>query len=104
MKVPQAMLLARFFNKKVANLSLCRYIRKSLPGKTVKSFIAHVSSPLPPPPSQPDCSERLRNRAINDNAVCIKEGSHAAGVGACEQAIPAMPSPLTPLLLALARP
>jgi hypothetical protein len=104
MKVPQAMVLARFSNKEVANLSWRRIIQQSLPGKTVKGLKAHVLGPLPPPPPQPDCSERLCNCAIDDKAICIKEGSHAAGGGACERAIPATPSPLPPLPIALARP
>jgi hypothetical protein len=104
LKVPQAMLLARFSDKEVADLSLRHFIQQSLPGKTLKGLKAHVSGPFLPPPLQPDCSERLCNRAIDDNTVRIKEGSCAAGVGACERAIPAMPSPLPPLPLALARP
>ncbi len=58
---------------------------------------------LPPPPPQPDCSEQLCNRAIDNAVVCIKEGSCAAGVGTCEHAIAVTPSPLLPLLLALVR-
>ncbi len=104
MKVPQAMLLARFSNKEVANLSLHRFIQQSLPGKTLKGLKAHVLGPLPPPPPQPDRGERLRNHAINDKAVRIKEGSHAAGIGACERVILVTLSPLPPLPLALARP
>jgi hypothetical protein len=104
LKVPQAMLLARFSNEEVANLSLCRFIQQSLSGKMLKGLKAHVSGTLPPPPPQPDRGEWLHNCAINDDAVCIKEGSHATGIGACEQVILATPSPLPPLLLALARP
>ncbi len=104
MKVPQAMLSARFSNKEVANLSLQWFIQQSLPGKTLKGLKAHVSGPLLPPPPQPDCGEQLHNRTINDEAVRIKEGSNAAGIGACERAILATPSPLPPLPLALARP
>jgi hypothetical protein len=104
MKVLQAILLARFSDKEVANLSLRWFIQQSLPGKTLKGLKAHVSGPLPPPPPQPDHGERLCNHAIIDKAICIEEGSHAAGVGACERAIPATPSPLPPLPLALARP
>ncbi len=70
----------------------------------MKGLKAHVSGPLPPLLPQPDCSEWLCNCAIDDAAVLIKEGSHAAGVGACEQVIAVTPSPLPPLLLALARP
>jgi hypothetical protein len=80
------------------------FIQQSLPGKTAKGLKAHVLGPLPPPPPQPDCSERLCNWAINDNTVRIKEGSCATGVGTCEQAIPVTPSPLLPLPLALVRP
>ncbi len=105
LKVPQAMLLARFSDKEVANLSFCWFIQQSLPGKTLKGLKAHVSGPIPPPSPQPDCGELLlRNRAINDKAVRIEEGSYAAGIGACERAILATPSPLPPLPLALARP
>jgi hypothetical protein len=104
MKVPQAMLLARFSNKEVADLSLRWFIQRSFPGKTLKGLKAHVSGPLPPPPPQPDRGERLCNRAINDKAVCNEEGTHAAGIGACEWAILVTPSPLPPLPLALARP
>jgi hypothetical protein len=104
LKVPQAMLLARFSNEEVANLSLRWFIQRSLPGKPLKSLKTHVSGPLLPPLPQPDHGERLCNRAINDKAVRIKEGSHAAGIGACEQAILATPSTLLPLPLALARP
>ncbi len=75
MKVPKAMLLARFSDKEVADLSLHRFIQRSLPGKTLQGLKAHVSGPLPPPPPQPDCNEQLRNRAIDDEAVRIKEGS-----------------------------
>jgi hypothetical protein len=103
MKVPQAMLSARFSNKEVADLSLHWFIQQSLPGKTLKGLKAHVSGPLPPPLLQPDRGEQLCNRAINDEAVHIKEGSHAAGIGACERVILATPSPLPPLPLALAR-
>jgi hypothetical protein len=104
LKVPQAMLLARFSDEEVANLSLWRFIQQSLPGKTLKGLKAHVSGPLLPPPPQPDCGEWLCNRAIDDKAVRIEEGSHAAGIGTCERAILATPSPLLPLPLALARP
>jgi hypothetical protein len=104
MKVPQAMLSARFSNKEVADLSLHRFIQQSLPGKTLKGLKVHVLGPLPPPPPQPDRGERLCNCTIDDEAVRIKEGSHATGIGACEQAILATPSPLPPLPLALARP
>jgi hypothetical protein len=102
--VPQAMSLARFSEEEVANLSLHWFIQQSLPGKILKGLKAHVSGPLPPPPPQPDRGERLRNCAIDDKAVRIKEGSHAAGIAACERAILATPSPLPPLPLALARP
>jgi hypothetical protein len=104
MKVPQAMILARFSNKEVANLSLHWFIQQSLPGKTLKGLKAHVLGPLPPQPLQPDCSEQLCNCAIDDKAIRIKEGSHAAGIGTCERAILVTPSPLPPLPLALARP
>jgi hypothetical protein len=104
LKVPQAMLLARFSNKEVANLSLHHFIWQSLPGKTVKGLKAHVLSPPPPPLLQPDCSERLCNCTIDNAAILIEEGSPATGVGACECAIAVMPSPFLPLSLALARP
>jgi hypothetical protein len=104
LKVPQAMLLARFSDEEVSDLSLRRFIQQSLPGKTLKSLKVHVLGPLPPPPPQPDRGEWLRNRTIDDKAVRIQEGSHAAGIGACEQAILVTPSPLPPLPLALARP
>jgi hypothetical protein len=104
MRAPQAMLLARFSDEEVADLSLRCFIWKSLPGKLVKGLKVHVLGPLLPPPPQPDCGERLCNCAINDNAVHIEEGSCAAGVGACERAFPEMPSPLRPLPLAFVRP
>ncbi len=104
MKVPQAMLLARFFNEEVANLSLRRFIQQSLPGKTLKGLKAHVLGPLPSPPPQPDCGEQLCRRAFDDKAIRIKEGSDAAGISACERAILATLSPLPPLPLALASP
>jgi hypothetical protein len=104
MKVSQAMLLARFSDKEVANLSLRQFIQQSLPGKTLKGLKAHVLGPLLPPPPQPDRGEQLCNCAIDDEVVRIKEGSHAAGIGACERANLATPSPLPPLPLALARP
>jgi hypothetical protein len=104
LKVLQAMLLASFSNEEVANLSLHCFIRQSLPGKTVKGLKAHVLGPLLPPPPQPDSSEWCRNCAIDSAAIHIKEGSRAAGVGACKHAIAVMPFPLPPLPLALARP
>jgi hypothetical protein len=104
LKVPQAMLLARFSNEEVVDLSLHWFIQQSLPGKTLKALKSHVLVPFPSPPPQPDCGERLCNCAIDDKAVHIKEGSHAAGIGACERAILVTPSPLPPLPLALARP
>jgi hypothetical protein len=104
MKVPQAMLLARFSNKEVANLFLHRFIRQSFPGKKVKGLKAHVSGPLPPPPPQADCSEWLCNSVIDDDTIYIKEGSCATGIGTCKRVIVVMPSPLLPLPLALAKP
>jgi hypothetical protein len=104
LKVLQAMLLARLSNEEVADLSLCCFIWHSLPVKTVKGLKAYMSGPLLPPPPQPDRSEWLRNRAIDEAAICIEEGSHAPGIGACERAIAVMSSPLPPLPLALARP
>jgi hypothetical protein len=104
LKVLQAMLLTRFSDKEVANLSLRFFIRRSLPGKTVKGLEAHVLGPLLPPPPQSVCSERFHNCAIDDAAIHIEEGSPFTGVGACDQAIAVTPSPLPPLLLALARP
>jgi hypothetical protein len=103
-KVPQAMLLARFSDKEVADFSLRWFIQQSLPGKTLKGLKAHVLGPLPPPLPQPECGEWLCNCAIDDKAIRIKEGSHASGIGACEWAIPATPSLLPPLPLTLARP
>ncbi len=70
----------------------------------LKGLKVHVSGPLLPPPPQPDRGERLRNCAIDDEAVHIEECSHAAGIGACELAILATLSPLPPLPLALTRP
>jgi hypothetical protein len=104
MKVPQAMLLARFSGEEVANLSLRWFIQQSLPDKTLKGLKVHVLCPLPPPPPQSDHGEWLYNCAIDDKAIRIKEGSHAAGIGACVRAILATLSPLPPLPLALARP
>ncbi len=104
MKVPQAMLSARFYDEEVADLSLRWFIQQSLPGKMLKGLKAHVLGPLPPPPPQPDRGEQLCNCAIDDKAVRIEEGSHAAGIGTCEQVILATLSPLPPLPLALARP
>ncbi len=104
LKVLQVMLLARFSNEEVANLSLRHFIRQSLPGKTVKGLKAHVSGPLLPPLPQPDCSEQLCNCAIDDNSVRIEEDPHDAGIDACEQAIAVASSPLLPLPVALARP
>jgi hypothetical protein len=104
LKVLQAMLLARFSDKEVANLSLRRFIRQSLLGKMVKGLKAHVLGPLPPPPPQPDCSKQLCNCVIDDDTVHIKEGSCDAGIGACERAIAMTPFPLLLLPLALARP
>ncbi len=46
---------------------------------------------------QPDRVEGLCNHAIDDKAVCIEKGSHATGIGSCERAIMATPSPLRPL-------
>jgi hypothetical protein len=104
LKVLQAMLLKRFSDKEVVNLSLRHFIWLSLTGKMVKSSKTHVSGSLLPPLPQPDHSEQLCNCIINDNTVCIEEGSCATGVGACERVIAVMPSPLPALLLALPRP
>jgi hypothetical protein len=104
MKILQAMLLARFLDKKIADLSLRCFIRKSLPGKLVKGLKAHVLGPLRLPSPQPDCTERFCSCAIDDAVVRIEEGSCAAGVGACESAIAVMPSPFPPCQLAFARP
>ncbi len=98
------MLLARFSDEEVVDLSLHCFIWKSLPGKMVKGLNAHVLGPLPPPLLQPDCGEWLCNRAIDDNTVRIKEGSRATGIGTCERAILETPSPLPPLPLAFGRP
>jgi hypothetical protein len=104
LKFPQEMLLARFFDKEVVNLSLHCFIRQSLSGKTVKGLKAQELGPLPPPLPQPDCTHWLCNRAIDDAAARTEEGSCAAGVGACEHVIAVTPSPLPPWPFALARP
>jgi hypothetical protein len=80
------------------------FIQQFLPGKTLKGLKVHVLGPLLLPPPQPDHSEQLCSCTINDEAVRIKEGSHAAGIGACERVILATPSLLPPLPVALARP
>ncbi len=73
LKVPQVMLLARFSDEEVANLSLHRFIQQSLPGKTLKGLKAHVLGPLPPPPPQPDCGERLRNRTMMTKPYALRK-------------------------------
>ena len=42
-KVPQAMKLTKFSEEEVADLTLRRFIRQSLPGKTVKGLKEHVA-------------------------------------------------------------
>jgi hypothetical protein len=53
--VPNAMKLANFSDKDIADLSLRRSLQRSLPGGTIKAMKAHLVGLLPPklPPS--DC-------------------------------------------------
>ena len=89
MKVPAAMKLTNFSVEEVANLSLRRFIQRSLPGKTLEGLKAHALASLPPPPPQPDRAERRLNRAIDDEGAVDEPGSRAC-------ALAVTPSPLLP--------
>jgi hypothetical protein len=105
LKVLQAMVVARFSNEDVTNLSLHCFIWQSLHGKMVKGLKAHVSGPLLPPSPQPDCTKGLCNCAIDDAATLrIEEGSCATGIGSCEHGIAMTLCPLLPWPLPLVTP
>jgi hypothetical protein len=104
LKVPKAMILAKFSDKEDANFSLCCFIQQSLPGKMVKGLKAHVSGPLLPPPPQPDCTKRLCNHDIDDAATLRVEEGSCAGLGSCERLIVMRPSALLPWPLPLEMP
>jgi hypothetical protein len=96
LKVPKAMILAKFSDEEVANFSLCCLIQQSLPGKKVKGLKVHVSGPLPTPPLHPDCTEHLCNHDIDDAATLRVEEGSCAGLGSCENLIVMRPSALLP--------
>jgi hypothetical protein len=55
--VPDAMKLAMFSNKDIADLELRRFLQRALPGGTVKAMKVHLGAfllPKPPPPSHHD--------------------------------------------------
>ena len=87
LKVPAAMKLTNFSVEEVANLSLCRLIQQSLPGKTLEGLKGHALLFLRP---QPGCDERLGNCAINvEGTLVVESGSRTC-------AIAVTPSPLLP--------
>ncbi len=72
MKVPEAMKLTNFSVDQVPNLSL-----------RCQSLKAHALGSLPPTLPQPDRAEQCLNRAINDEGVVVKPGSHVCVI-ACD--------------------
>ncbi len=96
LKVRQAMLLTHFSDEEVANLSLHCFIQQFLPSKMLKGLKAHVAEPLPPLPTQPDCTKRLQKCIIDTKGIRVKEGPSAAGVGACERVMALTPFPFLP--------
>jgi hypothetical protein len=104
MKVPQVMKLIGFSDKEVANLSLHRFIQRSLPGKTMQGLNALLLGPLPPPLMPPDRAKQLCHRAINVTGIRIEEAPSSAGLATCERVLEVTPSPFPPRASPMALP
>jgi len=91
LKVPAAMKQTNFSAEEVANLSLRRLIRRSLPGKTMTSLKAHALLSLPP---QPDRAERHLNRAIGDEGAVVEPGSRSCAIAHTLSPLLPQPPPL----------
>jgi len=91
LKVPAVMKQTNFSAEEVANLSLRRLIRRSLPGKTMTSLKAHALLSLPP---QPDRAERRLNLAIGDEGAVVEPGSHSCAIAHTLSPLLPQPPPL----------
>jgi hypothetical protein len=94
LKVPEAMRRAKFSSEEVADTSLCRFIQRSLPGKTLKGLKAHVVGPAPSLPPPPDRTKPLQNRASPEVAIRVVATSSCPmnGNGASVREIAVTPS------------
>jgi hypothetical protein len=66
LRVPDAMKLAMFSDKDIADTSLRRFLQCALPGGTVKAMKAHLGDLLPPNPPPPDRHDRQQKRSVDD--------------------------------------
>ncbi len=87
----EAMKLAEYSNKEIANHSFCRFLQHALPGKSLKELRAHISGNVPILPVPPDCSKRCLNCSINNNIECTPSVDHAVSHKAHAPATGIMP-------------
>ncbi len=100
LRVPDAMKLAMFSDKDIADLGLRRFLQRALPGGTVNAMKAHLAGLLQPQPPPPDCNNRHKKRLIDDvtilNVKCTPSVDTTAASGVAPPAIGTTLCPLPP--------
>ncbi len=80
LRVPDAMKLANFSDKDIADLSLRCFLQRSLPGGTIKAMKAHLDGLLPPKLLPPDRHNRRQKRLVDDSIVNVERTPSAREV------------------------
>jgi hypothetical protein len=78
--VPDAMKLANFSDEDIADLSLRRFLQRSLPGGMIKAMKAHLVGLLPPKPPPSDYHNQCQKQSVDDSIVNVKRTPSACGV------------------------
>ncbi len=65
-RVLDAMKLAMFSDKDIADLGLRRFLQRALPGGTVKAMKVHLGAFLPPEPPPTSCHDRCQKRLVDE--------------------------------------
>ncbi len=74
--VPDAMKLVNFSDKDIADLSLRRFLQRSLPGGAIKAMKVHLVGLLPSKPPPPDCHNQLQKRLVDNSIVNFNGVEH----------------------------
>jgi hypothetical protein len=67
MQLRDAMKLAKYSNKEIADVAFRRFLQRALPGGSRKGLRVYVAEEVALLPAPPDCSKRCLNCSINDN-------------------------------------
>jgi hypothetical protein len=78
LRVRDAMKLVNLSDKDIADLSLRRFLQRSLPGGMIKAMKAHLVGLLPPKPQPPDCHNQHQKRSVDDSIVNVEHWSARA--------------------------